>query len=93
MKKLTLTITVVLGLSLKVLANSNQGGGLFQRGAVADEVFYGAGGIGERSGMMPVLPGHNSNTNEDANGPLGGGGAVLLSLGAAYAATKRRKNE
>ena len=34
MKKLTLTIAIVLGLGLTTFAdNNNQGGGLFQRGA------------------------------------------------------------
>lgn len=41
----------------------------------------------------PFLPIHGSGTNEDANGPLGSGIAVLLGLGAAYAWSKNRKEK
>lgn len=92
MKKLTLTLAIVLGMTLGAVAQQS-GGGLFQRGYVSDEQYYGAGYFSDRNGgtLMPVLPGHNSNTNEDANGPLGGGIAVLLGLGGAYLLGKKRK--
>lgn len=93
MKKLTLTIAIVLGLGMGAVAQQS-GGGLFQRGYVTDEQYYGAGYFSDRNTnpLMPVLPGHNSDTNEDANGPLGSGIAVLVGLGAAYLVGKRRKD-
>lgn len=40
MKKTILTLAIVLGLALG--ASAQWGGGLFQRGAVSDEDYYGA---------------------------------------------------
>ncbi|MBR4788039.1 MAG: hypothetical protein IK013_09240 [Bacteroidales bacterium] len=88
MKKLALTIVVVLGLGLTTFANTNDGG-LFQRGAsepASTEYF------GYRAGGNPMLPGeHGGNGNADA--PLGSGVAVLLGLGAAYFVAKKRKED
>ena len=88
MKKLALTIAIVLGLSLSSFAE--YGGGLFQRGAVSDEEYYGMG-YRNTDPMMPVLPYHDLNGNQDA--PLGSGIAVLLGLGAAYLVSKKRKED
>ena len=85
MKKLALTIAVVLGLGLTTFANNE--GGLFQRGAsepATTELF------GNRDGN-PLLPGHGGTGNADA--PLGSGMAVLLGLGAAYMVAKKRKED
>ena len=91
MKKLALTIAVVLGLSLTTFANTNDGG-LFQRGA--SEPTYGL--YGDREvGMIPTpsLPSDfGLNGNQDA-APLGSGIAVLLGLGAAYMVGKKRREE
>ena len=86
MKKLALTIAIVLGLSLSSFAE--YGGGLFQRGVVSDEEYY---GMGYRDNLMPVLPTHNLEGNQDA--PLGSGIAVLMGLGAAYLVSKKRKED
>jgi len=93
MKKLALTIAIVLGLSLSTFANPN-GGGLFQRGIV-DEEYYGMGyyNNGMRTTDAPMLPNHGLPENQDADGPLGSGIAVLLGLGAAYLVGKKRKEE
>lgn len=88
MKKLALTIAIVLGLSLSSFAE--YGGGLFQRGVVSDEEYYGMG-YRNTNPMMPVLPYHDLNGNQDA--PLGSGIAVLLGLGAAYLVSKKRKED
>ena len=88
MKKQLLTIAIVLGLSVPTIADPIQGGGLFQRGAVSDEAYY-----GNRDGNTPMLPNHGSIKNEDASGPLGSGIAVLLGLGAAYASLRKRKSD
>ena len=91
MKKLTITFAIILGIGVSAVAQQ-PGGGLFQRGCVSDEQYYGGGYFNDRNGsMMPVLPGHNFSDNKDANSPLGSGVAVLLGLGAAYAIGKRRK--
>ena len=85
MKKLALTIAVVLGLGLTTFANNE--GGLFQRGAsepATTELF------GNRDGN-PLVPGHGGTGNADA--PLGSGMAVLLGLGAAYMVAKKRKED
>lgn len=89
MKKLALTIVIVLGLSMTTFANPDEGG-LFQRGTTpANESLY---GTPEREGLMtPGLPGHGSHHNEPA--PLGSGIAVLLGLGAAYMVGKKRREE
>ena len=87
MKKLTLTIAILLGLSMTTLAEGHQGGGLFQRGASTEEMEY------ANRDAMPVLPMHGSQNNEDANTPVGSGIAVLLSLGAAYLVGKKHKAE
>ena len=86
MKKLALTIAIVLGLSLTTFANSNDGG-LFQRGASEST----NGLYGDRGGSLPGLPGHNQEGNQDA--PLSGGIAVMLGLGAAYMVAKKRKED
>jgi len=87
MKKLTLTIAILLGLGLTAFADNYHGGGLFQRGASTEEMDY------MNRDAMPALPTHGSQNNYDANGPIGSGIAVLLGLGAAYLVGKRRKEE
>lgn len=85
MKKLALTIAVVLGLGLTTFANND--GGLFQRGA--SEPTYGLFRDGEE--RLLVVPGHGETDN--MNAPLGSGVAVLLGLGAAYMVAKKRKED
>ena len=76
MKKLVLTVAIVLGMGIAASAQ-----GLFNRG-VADE-------NGMKSIDMPALPGHGLTDNQNA--PLGGGALLLIGLGAAYAMTKKSK--
>ncbi len=87
MKKLVTTIAIILGFGLTASADPDRGG-LFQRGAVSDEVFYGSG---SRNNEKPMMPFHELNTNQPATTPLGSGIVVLLGLGAAYAFWKRDK--
>ena len=95
MKKLALTIAIVLGLSVTTFAD---GGGLFNR---ADNAKNGASGYTYFSGnrldgdgaFIPKLPAHNQIDNQDANAPLGSGIAVLAVLGGAYLVGKRRREE
>jgi hypothetical protein len=90
MKKLTLSLAIIFGMAFGgtaqqsgMFSNENNGGGLFQRGYVSAEGYY------NRDALMPGLPSHLMEENQDA--PLGGGIAVLLSMGVVYAFTKKRK--
>lgn len=94
MKKLALIIIIVLGINFSSFAQ--WGGGLFQRGAISDEEFYGAGYIDynylEKDPVTPVLPGipdHGFDTNQNA--PLSGGVLLLIGFGAAYALKKKKE--
>ena len=80
MKKLALTIAIVLGLGLTTFADE---GGLFKRGAEAEA------SANNRGGGAPMLPNHGEDTNQNA--PLGSGIAVLLGMGGAYLLAKRRE--
>ncbi len=89
MKKLVLTVAIVLGMTIGASAQHfanndqpNQGGGLFGRGATPSNE--------APSSTMPLLPIHGQDGNQDA-APLGGGALLLIGFGAAYAASKRRK--
>ena len=84
MKKLALTLAIVLGLSMTTFAD---GGGLFKRGETPEQ----QGGVYGTRGVGPVLPGHDQTNNQNA--PLGTGIAVLAALGAAYLIGKRRKED
>lgn len=88
MKKLALTIAVVLGLSLTTFANND--GGLFQRGA--SETTNGVyGDRGMRDGFPGLPDSHGGTGNADA--PLGSGMAILFGLGAAYMVAKKHREE
>ena len=85
MKKLSITIAIILGMSITAFA-APDGGGLFQRGMVPDEEYFGS-----RINERPMLPYHELDTNQPATTPLGSGIAVLLGLGAAYLVGKKSK--
>ncbi len=87
MKKLALTIAIVLGLGLTSFADDLNGGGMFQRGAANEE--YTSGNRDQIFG--PRLPNHGETGNQPA--PLGSGVALLLGLGGAYLVTKKRREE
>ena len=96
MKKLIITLAIVLGLGLTTFAQDKTfgGGGLFQRGDTPHYDFYADwadlgwtrdGGIG-----LFNLPGQHG-LGTDAPAPLGTGIAILAALGGAYLVAKRRK--
>jgi hypothetical protein len=87
MKKLAMTLAIVLGLGVASYAN---GGGLFGQGQAAPEQSSTTMMSGNRLGGGPALPGHGSEGNQPA--PLGSGIAVLIGLGAAYAVAKKRED-
>ena len=79
MKKIALTLAIVLGLGLTTFADPN-GGGVFQRGNEES---------GSNRDLFPALPAHGQDSNQPA--PLGSGVMVLTALGAAYIVAKKRK--
>lgn len=85
MKKLALTIAIVLGLGMTTFADPNNGG-LFQRGAEPREYATRDG-----ADIPLLLPNHNQTSDQTA--PIGTGIALLTTLGAAYWAAKRREQE
>ena len=88
MKKIALTLAIVLGMTFAASAQyfgdngQPKGGGLFGRGETRD-------GGNDGGVSTPLLPGHGLNTNQDA--PLGSGAILLIGFGAAYALSKRSK--
>ena len=84
MKKLAMTIAIVLGLSMASFAQ----GGLFQRGEVDEYTYFNR----PTETVTPLLPGHFQYGNQDAT-PLGSGVVMLLGLGAAYLVGKKRNEE
>ena len=93
MKKLTLTLTLILGMTMTTFAD----GGLFNRGNNAKYgqnsgfIYFNANDGLRADPATPLLPPHGSDDNADA--PLGSGIAVLMGLGAAYLVGKRRREE
>ena len=82
MKKLVLTIAIVLGMGIGAYAQ----GGLFKYGQEAEQT-RGDGMM--RGGFGPGIPGHGES--DDQNAPLGGGALLLIGFGAAYALKKRNE--
>jgi len=94
MKKLALTLVIVLGLGMSAFAE----GGLFQRSYNAQigksgYVYYGTqyNFFARDNTPDPLLPIHGLEDDQDA--PVGSGIAVLLGLGAAYLIGKKRKEK
>ena len=97
MKKLTLTIAIILGMTMTTFAD---GGGLFNRGnnarnGASGYSYFSTDGISDiRAGEdfnSPLLPIHGETDNQDD--PLGSGIVALMSLGAAYMVVKKRREE
>ena len=87
MKKQIITIAILLGLGLTGLAQGdNHQGGMFQRGAEPREYSNGL-----RDPDIPMLPTQHGQDG-DQTSPLGSGIVVLLGMGAAYLAGKRRED-
>jgi hypothetical protein len=97
MKKQIMTIALVLGLCMTALAQQ-AGGGLLNRG----ESKQSSNDRNSPYWSPFYLPEHGGNFNGDADvdpgpdpfnppAPLGGGALLLVGFGAAYAMTKRKK--
>ena len=92
MKKLILSIAIVLGLSLTTFAGPGDGG-LFGSGYSNQDNsgLLGSRDDGEQTEIAsPGLP-HEHNMTGDQDAPLGSGVLMLLGLGAAYAFTKKKE--
>ena len=98
MKKLILTATIILGFAIGSFAQElyqHTGGGVFQRGPI-DKGMTRDGGT-----FSLCFPGHNFTTNwnggsqghDDELLPLGSGALLLIGFGAAYALSKRKKED
>jgi hypothetical protein len=96
MKKLAITIAIVLGLGLTTYANPKDGG-LFSRGNSeenAGQGYFSGGGLHfHNRDEQPILPLHELQDNQDADAPLGAGIALLMGLGGAYLVAKKRREE
>ena len=94
MKKLTITLALVLGLAMTTFA---QGGSMFHRensGDNGNAVYQDRSYFSKADGDTPIMPGlpiHGSN--ESQNAPLGSGIVLLTALGAAYLVGKKRREE
>ena len=94
MKKLVMTIAIVLGLGLTTFAQ----GSMFHRensGDNGNAVYQDRGSYFSKDGddtpLMPGLPTHGESNSQNA--PLGSGIVLLASLGAAYMVAKKRREE
>ncbi len=90
MKKLIMTIAIVLSMCATTFAQDvevYEERGLFGMGK--ESTLFGAK-AGEDA---LLLPGHGETEDQDADGPLGTGIALLTTLGAAYLVGKRRKED
>jgi len=98
MKKIMITLSLVVGIAVSTQAQyysskDGRGGGLFGRGLVAHEMYYGLG-YGQNSLLndngLPGIPnGHDLEGDQPA--PLGSAVVLLSALGVAYLVGKRRK--
>lgn len=79
MKKVILTLAVVMGLGFGAMAQSSLFGEFFDGENKAQEDV-----------TTPLLPSHGEDGNQSAT-PLAGGTLLLAGLGAAYAMSKRKK--
>ena len=93
MKKLTITLTVILGLSMTTFAQ----GSMFHRensGDNGNAVYQDRSYFSKAGGDTPLTPGlpiHGQTSSQDA--PLGSGIVLLTALGAAYLVGKKRREE
>lgn len=99
MKKIAITLACLVCLIFSAQAQyftdndgNRRGGGLFGRGLVSDELYYGAG-FGQNSLLidngLPGIPGHDMENDQPA--PIGSGVVLLIGLGSAYCLVRKRK--
>ena len=96
MKKVALTIAIILGMAIGAHAQNAYGGGMFGYGQTRESNDWGSTNWSTtnewlRSGGALILPAGHGLTNDYA-APLGSGALLLIGFGAAYAGM-RRKNQ
>ena len=95
MKKLALTIAIILGLGLTTFAQDETfgGGGLLQRGETRYDYFADWADLGwtRDGGGLFNLPGQHGLTDDQNGTPIGSGALLLIGFGAAYVGLKRKK--
>lgn len=82
MKKLILTIAIILGMTFGASAQPNDGNGLF-----GGKGLFGEGTSPEKSGTEPGDD-HSEPGDDDPVG-IGSGALLLIGMGAAYAVAKK----
>ena len=87
MKKLVMTIAIVLGLGMSTFAQEDM--------QYEEKGLFGKGGMTRDEGLFSgfILPEMDYTTEDDQDAPLGSGIAMLVSLGAAYAVARKRREE
>ena len=94
MKKLLLTLAIVLGMGMTSFATNEdyyeEGGGLFGLGSKYFD-FGNRDGEDDESLLLPYQ--HGLDEDFDADAPLGSGIVALIGFGAAYLVGKKRKEE
>ena len=101
MKKTMLILAITLGLCVNtysqyfVSVDKRYNSGLFCRGMVSDELYYGAS-LNQYNlfynNDLPLLPGHDLEDDQSAT-PIGSGALLLLVFGATYAVVKKRREK
>ena len=93
MKKLALTIAIILGLGLTTFAQDETfgGGGLLQRGETRYDYFADWADLGwtRTTGLFNLPTAHGIADDQNAT-PLGTGALLLIGFGAAYVGLKRK---
>ena len=95
MKKLALTIAIVLGVTAGAMAQGFASG-VFQRGTAVEDPNDASTLFSNNrtASVLPGMPAHNVDANQNADStPLGSGIVVLAALGGAYLVGKRRKED
>ena len=90
MKKLVITLAIVLGMGISAMAQTN--GGLFGRG-LEEEAFSTDWNYQTLRGSGLLLPGSHGLSNDVNATPLGSGIALLLNLSGGYLVAKKRKEK
>lgn len=84
-------MTLALVLLMGICASAQEGDGMLRRSKEYQKTYRNDGQ--NRQGIGLVLPNFGENGDEDAQGPLGSGIAMLTLLGAAYAWGRKRCKE
>ena len=98
MKKLIITLAIILGMGLTSFAQDEAfgGGGLFQRGDTPQYNYFADWadlGWTRDGGGLFNLPGQHGLSDDQNATPIGSGIVILAALGGAYLVAKRRKEE